>query len=220
MLQHDAALRAFVGRLSAFDYIVCPSRMAVRVLAQTGTGPLATEGRIVAIGKDQDAVREMLHTEPALTDAEPSMMGIVEALRRLPRLAELRIGVLLPSFEGLPTPSTITNFMDALTATEAHIETVACYRTSALSACEYPTVAETLMSPGLAAIALTSGGEAHVLARILRFAADRQVPVGVPVYSFGPYTTQCASEAQLNVAATSPAFHSFDDYVRFLIAQV
>ncbi|MBP3757924.1 MAG: uroporphyrinogen-III synthase [Prevotella sp.] len=215
---HAEGLKALAEHYEAFDYVICSSRRAVEMLAQSGAAALPSVGKIVAIGKDQDAVRTLMHVEPTLTDAEPSMMGIVEALRRLPRLAERRIAVLLPEFEGLPTPSTITRFLEALTSTEAHIETIACYRTSALATKDFPMAIETLRHPQNAAIALTSGGEAHVLARILQMAASQGTPVALPIFSFGPYTTQCAKEAGLSVAATSPTFRSFDDYVRFLLS--
>lgn len=213
----DAAeFRDFVSRHEDFDFIICSSRMAVTVLAMSDIQFSASDGRIIAIGKDQDAVRCMLGVEPALTDAEPSMMGIVEALKRLPKMGAKRVAVLLPAFSALPVPSTITNFLEALALTRADVTTVHCYCTSALGADEYDDVVAALAGDGIDAIALTSGGEAHVLADVLRHASCRGIELDVPVYSFGPYTTKCAHEAGLTVCATSSNFHSFDEYVCFL----
>ena len=81
-------------------------------------------------------------------------------------------------------------------------------------------VGEWLDYRGLYAIELTSGGEAYVLASLLRFAKSHDMDINIPVYSFGPYTTRCAHEAGLIISATSPHFHSFDDYVQFWVEQV
>ena len=218
-----AAMESFLRRINTFHYVICASRMAVRVLAEMLAGsPLANTGspRLVAIGKDQDALRQLLHVEPALQNAEPSLMGIVRALTQTSefkaQIPKLKVAVLLPAFEGLPVPTTITRFMDALVQTDAQIESVACYQTVALPQNSYADVLRLVEREQPQAIALTSGGEAHVLARLLRFAADEGTSVHLPIYSYGPYTTRCAQEAGLTIAATSPTFGSFDDFVAFL----
>ena len=213
----SAELGTFVSEYQSYDHVICSSRMAVSVLAKSGIHFLSDDERIIAIGKDQDAVRSMLHVEPALHDAEPSMMGIVEALRCVEGVSSKKIAVLLPSFEGLPVPSTITNFMDALADLKACVTPIYCYCTSALCEDDYPKVLDMLPKEKINAIALTSGGEAFVLACLLRYAEAQGKSIDVPIYSFGPYTTKCACEAGLTISGTSPHFHSFDDYVQFLM---
>jgi len=206
----------FKRRYSTYDYVICSSRMAVKVLAESGMNIPSNDPKIIAIGKDQEAVRDMLHVEPVLQDAEASMMGIVEALRQLPDLKSKRMAVLLPVFVGLPVPSTITNFLESLKTIPATTEMVHGYRTSALPEASYPEVMEVLLHGNLSAIALTSGGEAHVLARILHEIKKRGEMIDLPIYSFGPYTSKCAQENGLQISATSPRFRSFDDYVSFI----
>ena len=213
----SAELQEFVDGYLSYDYVICSSRMAVSVLAKSGIVFSTTDKRIIAIGKDQEAVRSMLHVEPAMQDAEPSMMGIVEALRHVEGISSKKIAVLLPTFVGLPVPSTITNFMEALAELKACVTPVYCYRTSALCEDDYPKVLDMLSKEKINAIALTSGGEAFVLACLLRYAEAQGKSIDVPIYSFGPYTTKCACEAGLTISGTSPHFHSFDDYVQFLM---
>lgn len=216
----SAELGTFVSEYQSYDYVICSSRMAVSVLAKSGIRFMPDDERIIAIGKDQDAVRSMLRIQPALHDAEPSMMGIVEALRCVDGVSSKKIAVLLPTFEGLPVPSTITNFMATLADLNTSITPVHCYRTSALAEDDYSAVLDTLTRERTDAIALTSGGEAYVLACLLRYAKSHGMDINISVYSFGPYTTKCAYEAGLTISATSPHFHSFDDYVQFLVEQV
>ncbi|MCR5312185.1 MAG: hypothetical protein K6E54_00795, partial [Bacteroidaceae bacterium] len=108
---NNAETQKFRLEHESYDFIICSSRMAVMVLAEIGIKLSHSDRRIIAIGKDQDAVRSVLNVEPALQDAEPSMMGIVNALKRIDGLSNKKIAVLLPSFIGLPIPSTISNFL-------------------------------------------------------------------------------------------------------------
>lgn len=216
LLTTDNSFTSFCAKASAYDDIICSSIMAVNALAASGLERSMIDGKVIAIGNDQKAVMDLLGVTVAMPDAEPSMMGIVEALKGLPSLSQRHIAVLLPQFVGLPVPSTITRFLDALSLTGAAISHVYCYRTAAMEKSRFEEMTDTLRQEHIDAIAVTSGGEAYVLSQILAFAASQGHPVKVPVYSFGPYTTCCAQEASLHVTGTSPRHHCFSDFIAYL----
>jgi len=220
VLPPDDAFLEFCRRLTSFDYIVCPSLTAVRALASSDLSRTSLEGRIVAIGRDQVSVTQLLGVEPVLRYAKPSMMGIVEALQLQLSPSAKHVAVLLPQFSGLPVPSTITDFLSALRLMGVAVTPVYCYRTSTIDQERCTNLADALCRGIVDAIAITSGGEAYVLSRILSLAAAQGQPVEVPIYSFGPYTTRCAQEVAVDVAGTSPRHHSFTDYVEYLASVV
>ena len=218
LLPPEGTFLAFCSQLASYDYIICSSIMAVRALASTGVDRTLIDGKVVAIGHDQEAVHQLLGVSTAFANAQPSMMGIVEALKSEPSLLSKRIAVLWPKFCGLPVPSTITNFQCALSATGATITYVYCYRTTAISEEFYAETAEALRSGNINAVAISSGGEAYVLSKILAFAAAQGDPIDVPIYSFGPYTTRCAQEVGITITGTSPNHQSFSDFIDYLNA--
>lgn len=55
--------------------------MAVRALSSAGADKSLIDGKVVAIGKDQKVVQELLGVTVALHHAKPSLMGIIEALK-------------------------------------------------------------------------------------------------------------------------------------------
>lgn len=220
LLPPGATFLPFCNELETFDYIICSSIMAVRALASAGVDTSLIDGKVIAIGNDQNTVRQLLGIMPALPDAKPSMMGILDALKSSQSLQQKRIAVLWPKFCGLPVPFTITNFQEALDATGASISYVYCYRTSAMSEEYYAETADALRSGNIDAVAITSGGEAYVLSRILQFAQTQGKPINIPIYSFGPYTTRCAQEAHLKVEGTSPNHYSFADFIDYLSLEV
>lgn len=220
VLPPDGAFLEFCRCLTSFDYIVCPSLTAVRALASSDLSRTNFEGRVVAIGRDQLSVTRLLGVEPVLRYAKPSMMGIVEALQLQSSPSAKHVAVLLPQFSGLPVPTTITDFLSALRLMGVAVTPVYCYRTSTIDKECCTDLADALCHGFVDAIAITSGGEAYVLSRILSLAAAQGQPVEVPIYSFGPYTTRCAQEVALDVAGTSPCHHSFTDYVEYLASVV
>lgn len=220
LLPPGATFLPFCSHLASFDYVICSSIMAVKALAAAEIDTSLIDGKVIAIGNDQNTIRQLLGITPALPDAKPSMMGIIDALKRLPALTSKRIAVLWPKFCGLPVPSTITNFQEALNATGASISYVYCYRTTAMSEEYYAETADALRSGNIQAVAITSGGEAYVLSRILQFAQTQGKPISIPIYSFGPYTTRCAQEVGLEVAGTSPNHYSFTDFLDYLSLEV
>lgn len=220
VLPPDSAFLEFCRCLTSFDYIVCPSLTAVRALASSDLSRTNFEGRVVAIGRDQLSVTRLLGVEPVLRYAKPSMMGIVEALQLQSSPSAKHVAVLLPQFSGLPVPTTITDFLSALRLMGVAVTPVYCYRTSTIDQERCANLADALCRGIVNAIAITSGGEAYVLSRILSLAAAQGQPVEVPIYSFGPYTTRCAQEVALDVAGTSPCHHSFTDYVEYLASVV
>ena len=216
LLPPEGTFLSFCSQLATYDYVICSSIMAVRALESAGLDRLLLEGKVVAIGNDQQAVRQLLGVSTALSDAKPSMMGIVEALQSQSSLASKRIAVLLPKFCGMPVPATITQFQQALDRTGATISYVYCYRTAALSEEYYAEMVDTLRSGTISAIAITSGGEAYVLSKILAYAAAQGEPICVPIYSFGPFTTHCAEQVFLPIAGTSPKHQRFTDFIDYL----
>ena len=213
--QH-ASFVEFCSMVASYDYMICSSMMAVKALQFSGLEHSVLEGKVIAIGNDQKAVSQKLGFDSIMQDAEPSMMGIVEALKREPSLSEKRIAVLMPEFIGLPVPSTITNFLSALSQTGAKITNVYCYCTSAMGQEHYAKTIDYIREKEIEAIAITSGGEAYVLSKILALAASQGQTADVPIYSYGPYTTRCAQEASLPIAGTSPRYQSFKDYIDYL----
>lgn len=220
LLPPEGTFLSFCSQLATYDYVICSSIMAVRALESAGLDRLLLEGKVVAIGNDQQAVRQLLGVSTALSDAKPSMMGIVEALQNQSSLASKRIAVLFPKFCGMPVPPTITNFQRALNQTGAAITYIYCYRTTALSEEYYAEMVDTLRSGTISAIAITSGGEAYVLSKILAYAAAQGDPIRVPIYSFGPYTTHCAQQVSLPIAGTSPKHLRFSDFIDYLDSQL
>jgi len=220
LLPTESTFQAFCSQLASFDYIICSSIMAVRALASAGVDKKIIDNKVVAIGNDQKAVCQLLGTTAALPYAKPSMMGIVEALQCLPSLPSKRIAVLWPKFCGLPVPSTITSFQSALRDIGANVSYVDCYCTSAINEDYYAQTVNALHRSHIHAIAITSGGEAYVLSRLLSYAQTLGTPLEIPVYSFGPYTSRCAYEADLSIAGTSPKHHSFSDFIDFLESKI
>lgn len=216
LLSTEPMFQTFCNQLASFDYIICSSIMAVRALASAKINQKFIEDKIVAIGNDQKAVGQLLDVTPALPHAKPSMMGIVEALQTLPELPSKRIAVLRPKIIGLPVPSTITNFQNALRSIGANVSYVDCYSTTAINQEHYTQVIDMLHRSHIHAIAITSGGEAYVLSRLLSYAQELATPIEIPIYSFGPYTSRCANEAGLSITGTSPKHQSFSDFVDFL----
>ena len=220
LLPPGATFLPFCNELESYDYIICTSIMAVRALASAEVDGFLIDGKIVAIGNDQKAVEQLLGVSTALPYAKPSLMGIIEALEADSLLKRKRIAVLWPKFNGLPVPPTITHFQEMLNATGADISYVYCYRTTAMSEEYYAETADALRSGNISAVAITSGGEAYVLSKILGFAEAQGQPINVPVYSFGPYTTKCAQEAGLHVTGTSPNHFSFSDFIDYLETKI
>lgn len=216
LLPPGATFLPFCSQLASYDYIICTSIMAVRALNSAEVDSALIDGKVIAIGKDQKAVQALLGVAVALPQAKPSLMGIIEALQNEQALQSKRIAVLWPKFSGLPVPPTITNFQKNLDATGADISYVYCYRTTAMSDEYYAETAEALHNGHISAVAITSGGEAYVLSRILAFAEAQGKPVNVPIYSFGPYTTRCAQEAGLSITGTSPNHYCFADFIDYL----
>ena len=214
-----ASFKEFCSQVASYDYIICSSVMAVRALQFSGLPSSVLEGKVIAIGNDQKAVKQKLGFEPVFQDAEPSMMGIVEALMRQSELSAKRIAVLMPEFIGLPVPPTITNFLSALNHTGAHVAHVFCYCTTAMGQEHYAETIEYVRKKGIDAIAITSGGEAYVLSKIQAYAAAQGCPMNLPVYSYGPYTTRCAQEVSLPIAGTSPKYQSFKDFIDYLVTK-
>lgn len=220
LLPPGATFLPFCNELESYDYIICTSIMAVRALASVEVDGFLLDGKIIAIGNDQNAVHQLLGVSTALPYAKPSLMGIIEALEGDSLLKTKRIAVLGPKYNGLPVPPTITHFQNALNATGAAVSYVYCYRTTAMSEEYYAETVEALRNGNISAVAITSGGEAYVLSKILRFAASQGEPINVPVYSFGPYTTKCAQEAGLHVTGTSPNHFSFSDFIDYLETKI
>ena len=216
LLPPESMFLTLCSELASYDYVICSSIMAVRALQTAGLDSSLLAGKVVAIGNDQQAVSQLLGVPAALSDAKPSMMGVVEALACLPSLSAKRIAVLLPKFCGMPVPATITQFQQALDRTGATISYVYCYRTAALSEEYYAETVDALRSGTISAIAITSGGEAYVLSKILAYAAAQGEPICVPIYSFGPYTTHCAEQVSLPIAGTSPKHQRFTDFIDYL----
>lgn len=219
LLPPESMFLTLCSELASYDYVICSSIMAVRALQTAGLDSSLLAGKVVAIGNDQQAVSQLLGVPAALSDAKPSMMGIVEALQSQSSLASKRIAVLLPKFCGMPVPPTITNFQRALNQTGAAMTYIYCYRTTALSEEYYAEMVDTLRSGTISAIAITSGGEAYVLSKILAYAAAQGEPICVPIYSFGPYTTHCAEQVSLPIAGTSPKHQRFTDFIDYLDSQ-
>lgn len=219
LLPPESMFLTLCSELASYDYVICSSIMAVRALQTAGLDSSLLAGKVVAIGNDQQAVSQLLGVPAALSDAKPSMMGVVEALACLPSLSAKRIAVLLPKFCGMPVPATITQFQQALDRTGATISYVYCYRTAALSEEYYAETVDALRSGTISAIAITSGGEAYVLSKILAYAAAQGEPICVPIYSFGPYTTHCAEQVSLPIAGTSPKHQRFTDFIDYLDSQ-
>lgn len=220
LLPPGATFLPFCNQLESYDYIICSSIMAVRALASVGVEKSLIDGKVVAIGNDQNTVKQLLGITPALPDAKPSMMGILDALKGDHKLLEKRIAVLWPKFCGLPVPFTITNFQNALSATGATVSYVYCYRTTAMSEEYYAETADTLRSGNISAVALTSGGEAYVLSKILAAAEAQGESIRIPIFSFGSYTTRCAEEAGLTIEGTSPNHYSFADFIDYLETKI
>ena len=206
----------FCSVAASYDYVICSSKMAVWALQSSGMEPSLLEGKVIAIGNDQLLVKDMLGFDSIMQDAKPSMMGIVDALKHQPALSAKRIAVLMPEFTGLPVPSTITCFLNALSNTGASVINVYCYRTVAMEQEHYAKAVEYILEKEIDAIAITSGGEAHVLSKLLSFAVAQGKPIDVPIYSYGPYTTRCAQEVSLPIAGTSPKYKSFLDFIDYL----
>ena len=124
LLPPGATFLPFCNELETFDYIICSSIMAVRALASAGVDTSLIDGKVIAIGNDQNTVRQLLGITPALPDAKPSMMGILDALKGDHKLLEKRIAVLWPKFCGLPVQEhTVTAVLtEAVTANHGREE--------------------------------------------------------------------------------------------------
>ena len=77
--------------------------------------------------------------------------------------------------------------------------------------------AGTLIRQGIDCVALTSGGEAQVLRKVVETSPEGMALISsTPIACFGPYTAKCAKSEGLPVDIISDRYHSFTEFAAYL----
>lgn len=201
------------------DVVVFTSRKAIEAVALSchrGELSLPSAATYVAVGKDVELMQALLERKQGFPVCEPSLMGIVEALCRIPRADRKRVVVFGPRVAGMREPATVPDFLSALSHLVGRVCFCPVYTTRAASG----AIREALLSrirQGVDCVAMTSGGEAQVLSETLASAPDGLgLLAATQLACFGPFTAKCAKSEGLPVGIVSDRYHSFRDFAEYL----
>ena len=206
----------FFHQLDEYDYIAFSSRKSIEAFAlglQKEGIRIPASLRLCAIGKDNEMLRESLHTEPAFVSAEPSPMGIVRHLEQL-SIDGMRIGVLAPQVIGMEEPPIVPDFINGLKAIGMQPSRINVYHTKSASKEVLSETARHITEKTYDGVVFTSGTEIKVFLQMVpsQLTIDEFVK-DLTVICYGPYTARCAADYGLKVDFTSPAFGSFQQLV-------
>jgi uroporphyrinogen-III synthase len=201
------------------DIVVFTSRKAIEATAlwcQRQGLVLPPAATYVAIGKDASWMSALLSLPQGLSGCEPSLMGIVKALGERPDADKKRVWVLGPRVVGMREPPTVPDFLTALGNRVGEVCYVPAYTTRPADSATRHT-AYTLIQQGIDCVALTSGGEAQVLRKVVETSPEGMALISsTPIACFGPYTAKCAKSEGLPVDIISDRYHSFTEFAAYL----
>lgn len=214
---HTEGMKLLAEHLSEFDYLMFCSRHAIESFAQSGIiVPLSVE--CLAIGSDNYLLKRRLGIEPSFISAEPSPMGIVSHLSRIPDIAHRKIAVLAPRMEVQPQPDTVPQFLRSLRGLDIAVNEIEAYTTCATPLVRRARLLRLLPSDENCWIAFTSGAEVTAFVQSIQqcYGRDVMFAQSFKVACFGPYTAAHARSLGLTVHLVSPDFGSFTGFAKAL----
>ncbi len=213
---NKAAIKEFWRHRSHFDAAAFMSRKAIEACKGH---PWHTESNLafLAIGKDNEALRESLYVEPAFVASEASPMGIAHEWQKRGDAQGKRMAVLAPLFDGLEEPLTVPDFIQKATSLGMETTRINVYTNSPTPLAHRLLAYEMLARQEAHILALTSGSEAVAFCTGMKAVygngaldmANRAI-----VACMGPYTAQQARRSGLEVDMVASQHSSFHDFAR------
>ena len=235
ILPESPEMLHLLQHLADYDYLAFSSRKAIESFAaacQQNSCTLPDSLQLCAIGKDNEALHELLHCKPSFISDEPSPAGIVKHLSTVPESSDRRIAVLAPNVIDMKEPDIVPNFLKGLEEIGLRVTRVTAYQTSACAAETLSQLRQAILNDTYHAVLFTSGTEIKVFLRMLesdwQYLTTEQKECGngcqanedllkhLQVLCYGPYTASVATHLGVHVDFTSPSYGSFQELVREL----
>lgn len=207
---HNAEIDSVLASIDEYDWIVLPSRNAIKALFERA-GERGMLNRLIslhycAIGKDQEYLKHF-GVKNILENTEASPQGIVKALKSE---KSGKIAVLVPKVVGMQEPDVVPNFIDSLRSDGWQVRRVDAYTTKVCHSENEADVIQKIKNGQVDLIAFTSTGEIEAL---LSLVGGKENLSKVTLSCFGPYTYGNAEKLGLKPAFIAEDYSSFQGYV-------
>ncbi|HLO85719.1 MAG TPA: uroporphyrinogen-III synthase [Nostocaceae cyanobacterium] len=197
-----------------FDWILFTSRNGIagffqRLNALNLPISVLQNCQLAAIGKDAESLLSICGRVD-LIPAEPSPVGMVTELGKLPNIQGKKILVPAPKVVGITEPNVIPNLVSDLQKLSVHVTRVPVYITQAVNKNIYPVELNLIQQGLIDIIAFSSTAEVESFMNMFNSKNDYENCVFA---CFGPYTSANAKKLGIKVAITSKDFSSFEGFV-------
>ncbi|MEC4815727.1 MAG: uroporphyrinogen-III synthase [Scytonema sp. PMC 1069.18] len=209
-LENFNELDAALQQIDTFDWIAFTSRNGMATFFQRledlNLNPMLLEKcRLCGIGMDVEKLAS-LGVKVDLNPKEPSPMGIIAELAKIPHIANQSILVPVPEVVGVPEPDVISNFVTGLEQLGMRVTRVPTYMTRCLDKSLYEVELKLIKQGNVDAIAFSSTTEVSSFLQMVTSKSDYEHCV---IACFGPYTEANAKKLGLNVSIVSQNYSSF-----------
>lgn len=213
-------MRELRDNLDKYDFVIPLSRKAIESMHfHWHNRKELGSARFLAIGKDNDYMRELMGIEPPFVSTEPSPMGIAKELERRDMARGKRMAVVGPAFKGMEEPRTVPDFLDELERLGTKIKRFGAYLNMPTELRLRKKAYELIKNKDLTGIAFTSGSEVVAFSDGLKevYGKDAHYLLGeLTLCYLGPYTAKQANLTGLKTDIVSTCFNSFDDFTAYL----
>lgn len=217
----------WAGEVATFDYVVCVSRRAIDAAAQYLNAEKASQNAentpsaaaFIAIGKDNEYMKEQLGVTPFFVSDEASPQGIANEIKRRGNYQGKRIAVIAPEFIGINEPDTVPSFTHQLQEMGMEVSRINAYATVATPLSERKEAYDRIINQEIDCVAFTSGGEMLSFDQGLKEAYGTDAACileSIHVACMGPYTARQARNTGINITSAASAYSSFDDFTQHL----
>ena len=223
-LADPTALDTTLRRLGDFDWLAFTSRNGINaVLQRMECLGLSTSTlkrcQLCAIGQDVERLTALGLTVD-LAPTEPSPMGMIAELTKIPEIQGKRILVPAPEVVGLPEPDIIPNFISALHCLGMRVTRIPAYLTRCLDPQNYSVEWELMRRGKIDVIAFSSTGEVEGFLRMINSNDDYSNDdyAHCQIACFGPYTAANAQKLGMPVAIVAEDYSSFAGFANAIAA--
>lgn len=215
--EKSAEVTNFYAHINSYDYVICLSRKAIEAVHHSLKDRChAVTAQFLAIGKDNEALRNLLCVEPTFISKEPSPMGIATELHHRGIPPHHHVAVLSPAFIDLDEPQTVPLFLEKLQQQGINAQRINVYSNMATAIDARKQAYDAIIDGKVSHIAFTSGCEVMAFNSGLKeiYGTDAAyILQNVCVACMGPYTASQATVIGLKVDMIPKDFNSFNDFV-------
>ncbi len=209
ILFDNPVFKVFFEEIHTFDYIILPSRNAIRSFVQQAKKYKLSKNvlqtlNFAVIGKDAEFLSRFELTSKLKTE-ETSTVGIFRALKKIKSMNKL--AVLTPRVEIINEPDIIPDFIKRLNSI-AEVTQIDAYITRPNKNPKLK-ILQKIKKSDYDLIAFTSGGEIEALKYLLN---NETLFSQLKVACFGPYTASSALQSGLKPKITGTDFSSFEGF--------